>query len=460
MNKSPNVLLFLTDDHAAWASHCYGDAHVHTPNIDYLARKGIQMMNAFTPTPVCSPARACVFTGRTASQHGVHDYIGTNSPDEVDFNWMAQEKLLPEIMQEHGYGTAIVGKWHLGQERISKQGFDHAFTIGPEYPIYHHGIRTFYNGNEPVTTEGYLAKTITDASLDYLRSRDREKPFFMVVGHYATHSPWTGHPQRLVDHYRQLGVGKHMQRFQYPFGKPVNECLDSTRENPQEALCQYYAGVTEIDESVGSIMDELTTQGILDDTLVIYTSDHGLNCGQHGLWGKGNATYPLNMLEESIRVPMIFYNRKRLLSQQKRVDMVDHTDLFATILDLVGISEPQGDVDKRNSRGRSFQPILVNSSRQTQQKEVQFCEYGPVRMARTQRFKLSIYPQSEMNLLFDLQNDPDEIRNLYNDPVYNHIKELLTEKINRFYSQYQIEKNNGINEKQLPAYNPHVAWKQ
>ena len=459
MNKSPNILLFLTDDHAAWANHCYGDRYVDTPNIDYLARKGVQMMNAFTPTPVCSPARACVFTGRTSSQHGVHDYIGTTADADVDFNWISGEKILPEILREHGYHTAVVGKWHIGQERVAKQGFDHAFTLGPEYPIYHKGNRTFYQGSNPVETQGYLSRTITDASVDYLRQRDKNSPFFLVVGHYATHSPWNGHPERLVDHYRQLGVGTEMHREQYPFGIPINEALDVTRANAPEALCQYYAGVTEIDESVGRIMDELTAQNLQDDTLVIYTSDHGLNCGQHGLFGKGNATYPLNMLEESIRVPLIFHFPSRLLNQQKRVDMVDHTDLFATILDFAGIEESKDEADRRNSPGKSLYPLLVNSHHPILKKDIQFCEYGPVRMARTQRYKLSLYPDPAMNLLFDLQSDPHEEQNRFLDPALQAVRDDLTKRIDAYYCRYCEESHKGTNFTKLPTYNPRVAWK-
>ncbi|WP_320129855.1 sulfatase-like hydrolase/transferase [uncultured Sphaerochaeta sp.] len=457
MNKSPNLVLFLSDDHGAWASGCYGDPYLQTPNIDFLAENGVQMLNAFTPTPVCSPARACLMTGRLASQHGVHDYIGTTKGFDVDYNWMEKETLLPELFQQAGYETILVGKWHLGQERIRKQGFDHAFTIGPDYPILHQGERTFYRDDVPVSTNGVLSETITEEAVWYLRTRTNDKPFLLVIGHYATHSPWLGHPEPLVEYYQKKGVGKNLFAYQYPFGTLVNEATDVTREQPALALCQYYAGVTEIDNSVGKILHELNNLGLQENTMVAYTSDHGLNCGQHGLWGKGNATYPLNMLEQSIRIPMIFYYPKRLLNKQKREEFVDHTDLFATLLDLASIAESPEAIKKRNSPGKSFLSLLTNTYAKKEIKRLQFGEYGPVRMVRTHRYKLCMYPDQADNLLFDLQEDPGERINVIDEQPYQEIISSLKDLINSFFTIYQEPGKQG-NHPHLPQFNPHVAW--
>jgi choline-sulfatase len=458
MSPLPDIILFLSDDHAAWAAGCYGNAQVATPNMDHLANQGVLMLNAFTPTPVCSPARACVFTGRTASQHGVHDFIGTTLDAEVDHNWVADELLLPELLRRKGYTTNLVGKWHLGQERVAKQGFDYSFTLGPEYPIHHFGTRTFYRNAEAVQTEGYLARTITDAAIDCLRTRDPAAPLFLVIGHYATHSPWQGHPERLAERYRRKNTRDHFPQTNYPFGFQINESLDATRGNPEESLCQYYAGVSEIDESLGTVLDELKAQGRMDSTLVVYTSDHGLNCSHHGLWGKGNATWPLNMLEQSIRVPLIFHHPGLLFGKQRRTEFVDHTDLFNTILDYADAHEPAEAALRRNSPGRSLRPLLSNSPVQDAPRALQFCEYGPVRMARDARYKLVLYPDERHNLLIDLASDPGEERNRYHDPDCRSIREHLSGALAQHFSVYTEKHHDGSTPGNLPRCNLHPAW--
>jgi arylsulfatase A-like enzyme len=455
MKHSPNIILFLSDDHAAWATGCYGNHDVRTPHIDHLAKNGVQMLNAFTPTPVCSPARACLMTGRTASQHGVHDYIGTTADFEVDFNWIKDETILPQLFKSAGYETILIGKWHLGQERTSKQGFDHSFTFGPEYPIHHQGIRTWYRNDCAEEHEGVLSEIITEEALSFLRNRTKERPFFMVIGHYATHSPWSGHPDDLVQIYRDKQLSMEQKQIQYPYGVLVNEAMDLTRETPVEALCQYYAGVSEIDNSVGAILSQLKELDLLDSSCLIYTSDHGLNCGQHGLWGKGNATFPLNMLEESIRVPLLFYAPNRILPKQKRMEFVDHTDLFKTILDLAYLSDHAK--EERNSPGTSYLPLLTNTYPLPLKKPMQFCEYGPVRMVKTHRYKLVEFPNEAHNLFFDLHMDPQEEQNQYHESAYRTIIDHLSEKMELHFSQYSVQGKQG-DHPNLPQYNPHVAW--
>ena len=454
-------MLFLTDDHAAWANGCYGNSDVMTPNLDFLANKGVVMQNAFTPTPVCSPGRACLFTGRISSQHGVHDFIGSGLEDD-NRNWVENELILPELLQVDGYETALIGKWHLGQECLSKQGFDHSFTIGPDFPIYHKGERTHFRGDEAVLRKGYMAQNITDDAIEYLRDRQvTEKPFFLVVGHYATHSPFEDHPERLVDYYRKKGIAPASKQTNYPFGIQKNESLYQTREDRTEALCQYYAGISQIDESIGTILDELEKQDLMENTIVIYTADHGLNCGQHALFGKANATFPINMVEENLRVPLIFYSPNHLFSQQVRTEWVDHTDLFNTILDLIGIEESQEKKIERNSPGKSYAYFLTNTVPYISSwKDVQFCEYGPVKMVKWHEFKLVVYPDASQNILFDLAKDPEEKLSYYHDEAYQKIREKLNKLVEDYYAKYVVEAYDARHFENLPRYNKIIAWEE
>ncbi len=458
MASKPNIVLFITDDHAAWANSCYGDPHVHTPNLDFLARHGIVMENSFTPTPVCSPARANLFTGRYASQHGIHDYLGSSEEFAADTYWLQHEETLQQLLQQQNYQTAVIGKWHLGQEHISKTGFDYSFTIGTAYPILHNAPRTFYREDQPVYCRGPLTRTITRESLRFLKERNTAQPFLLTVGHYTTHSPWEGHPERLAESYRRKHICSRDNGLHYPFGIQRNESLDRTRYNPTEALCQYYAAVSQIDESVGAVMDELYGQGILDDTLFIYTSDHGLNCGDHGLWGKGNATYPLNMVEQSIRIPLILHSPGRLLGRQRRAEYVNHTDLFQTILAMAGIDTGQLD-SGRNYPGRNFLPILTNEQSAAGWENIHYGEYGPVRMVQTPDYKLIQHPGDTDSLLIDLRNDSEELNNLYLDPAYREIRNALIKKIERFFAVHTSDEFDGVKQlEKLPKYNMLEAW--
>lgn len=459
VSPKPNIILFLTDDHARWALGATQDPYALTPNLDFMARNGVMMENAFTPVPVCSPARACVFTGRLPSQHGIHDYLGDTASGDVNKNWLANETPLYELFRTQGYETALVGKWHLGQEHTKKDHFDFSFTLGTEYPIMHGEPRTYYHGEKEVLRDGSITRTITNETLRFLKERDRSKPLFLVVGHYATHSQWRGHRERLVDYYRQLGVQARDHALDYPFGSQRNESLDPTRDDPVEALCQYYAAVTQIDESVGAILDEIEGQEIVKDTIFVYTSDHGLNCGDHGLWGKGNATYPANMLDQSIRVPLIFYGPGILFSRQRRPESVDHMDLFQTLLDLASIQECEEDRDARNSPGRSFAPMITNGAISGTWKSDQYCEYGPVRMIRTRQFKLTLYPDPSCNLLVDHVHDPSEVTNLYGDSGYSAVVSSLSGRIGEFFGTYTSGKFDGRRcLDALPQYNALHAW--
>ena len=176
------------------------------------------------------------------------------------------------------------------------------------------------------------------------------------------------------------------QHETYPFGEQNLESRHLIdRANPRAALAQYYASVTSIDEGVGRLMDTLDAEGLSDETVIIYTSDHGLNCGHHGIWGKGNGTLPLNMVDESIRIPMIL-NGPGIKKGQVRGEFVDHLDVFSTIVDLAGLQHPS-DIDYA---GKSFRHILAGDSAENW-RQMQFCEFGNVQMVRDSRYKLVIW---------------------------------------------------------------------
>ena len=457
MATAPNILLFLTDDHAQWAMGCAGNSELRTPTFDYLAQNGTRFANAFTPIPVCSPARACLHTGRLASQHGLHDYLNSNDPAVNSIHWLENETTLAQLFQAAGYQTGQFGKWHLGQDEHAAAGYDEWFSLGRDYPIPHEGPFRYGVNGRFQTLPGRISHNITEHAAQFLRARDAERPFFMTVGYYATHSPWQGQSERLAASYRNATFADVPQDETYPFGRQALESLNETRHQPREALAQYYAAVTEIDTAVGRLIDELESSGQLENTIIIYTADHGLNTGHHGIWGKGNGTLPLNMVEESIRVPLIWYDGRSASADvplpQIRTEFVDHLDTFLTILDVAGIAPPD-----KNYVGRTYQRLLHNQTI-PEWRAVQFGEYGNVRMLRTSRHKLVYRYPDGPNELFDLAADPREMNNIINREDMQTIVQAFIERLEGFFTRYEDPAKSGLRVRDLPRHNSSEAWR-
>ncbi len=454
-----NIILIVNDDLAQWALGSYGNREVRAPTLDYLASTGVQMQNAFTPTPVCSPARACLLTGRLASQHGIHDYLSSTIPAIHRRPWLQDELTLAQLLSGAGYQTAHCGKWHLGIADQPQAGFEYWFSGVGDYPAEHGGDHRYSLNGTIETIAGQRAQVITDQAIDFLRHRDANSPFFLHIGHFGTHNPWRGQPERLVSAYRECAFEHLRDQRAYPFGKQALESTMPTRLNPREALAQYYASISHIDEAVGRLLDELEALNLREQALLVFTSDHGLCCGHHGLWGKGNATLPLNMLEESIRVPLIFNQPCDLFARQHRTEFVDHLDLFQTIVDYAGVSDQLA--DERNYPGRSFLPLLDNSKALPDWRARQFGEYGDLRMVRTPQYKLvRRYYDDAPCELFDLIDDPTESHNLFGDEVHQPVVDRLSREIDGYFERYQDPIKSGLRAKDLPRHNMTEAWRQ
>ena len=421
-HQPPNILVILSDDHAQWASHAYGNSEIRSPNIDYLAGTGLTMQNGYTPCPVCSPARASFFTGRRPSQHGIHDFIATGSP-EFETGWMKDEITLPQILSEQGYQTALIGKWHCTVDSVPMQpGFDRwvsydSTTAGWQNQYLHRGPVCFSDQGQKVVIDDFQSRYLCRQAIDFLRSRDPTKPFFFFFAPVDTHAPQEGHPNRFVERYRDAhfwdipeGAKTHYEST--PERWSFRDDGPSTRD---EALAQYYAAVSMIDDQIGLLLDELDRSADLENTLLVYTADHGYMTGHHGLWGKGPSSRPQNFYEESIRVPYILRWGTGLPSHQTPSLPFDHCDLFVTILDAAGIRLPNDLRMKINSPGQSLLQFLRDPD--TGWRRYQFCEYGPARMISDGRKKLiRRYPPHRDRYLdefYDLTLDPSESRNLF-----------------------------------------------
>lgn len=469
----PNILVIMSDDHAQWASPggdvradsaarcgattgCYGNRELDTPALDHLATGGLRMDNAFTPTPVCSPARASFFTGLLPSQHGIHDWLwyqvnvhsGAQRAALAGQPSLAGQVTLAQRLAQTGYRCGLSGKWHCGGDDTPQPGFHFwdalRANVGPLHGAYS-------VDGQFVQRQGWHSEIITDNALRFLRQRERARPFFLFVGYIGAHSPWSGHPERLVARYRDAAFADLPQEELWPYGSFTGEGV-KVRER-EEALAQYYAAVSHIDENVGRLLDELQAQGLREDTLVVYTSDHGLNCSHHGLWGKGNATRPPNMLEESIRVPLLINWPGQVAPGQTAPHFVDHCDLHATLLDLAGL-----DADSAGGPGRSLAPLFGDASALPDWRQFQAGEYGPTRMWRTERFKLLRGAPDRRELLFDLQADPRETRDVRADQP--QLAAELGAQLDAFFAQYDHPERSGRRAPQGPRHNFHEAWRE
>jgi len=401
----PNVVFILTDDQGPWAAGCYGNTEIRTPNIDRLADTGVRFSRFFVETPVCSPSRATFLTGRISSQHGIHEWIKDQNVGPEAQALTRNEVAYTDIMAKHGYTCGISGKWHLGDSLHPQHSFSswfvHQLGGGP------YNNAPMVRDGQLVEEPGYVTDVITDEALKFLDTRHQE-PFYLSVHYTAPHSPWTGHPQDIMDSYDDCPFESCPQEPRHPWAISLtDQCLGN-----REMLKGYFAAVTAMDANVGRILDRIEELGLRENTLIIFVSDNGFSCGHHGFWGKGNGTHPRNMYENSILVPAVFSQLGRLPQGHVADAMVTSYDFMPTLLEYLDLPLPQG----RNLPGRSFLPILRGESDEGHEIVVIYDEYGPVRMIRTAEWKyVHRYPDGPHEL-YDLASDPDERQNLSDDP--------------------------------------------
>lgn len=436
----PNVLCILTDDQGVWAAGCYGNREIRTPNIDRIAEAGVRFDRFFVATPVCSPSRATLLTGRIPSQHGVHDWIRGGNIGEDAASYLEGETAYTDILADHGWRCGLSGKWHLGNSTLPQHGFSHWFAHqfggGPynDAPMVRNGIPA----NEP----GYVTNVITDDALAFIdRHANRKDPFYLSVHYTAPHSPWTGHPRDIVDSYDDCPFDSCPQEPVHPWAGGL------TRENMgnRESLKGYFAAVTAMDLDVGRLLDRLEHHGIRHDTLVIFLSDNGFSLGHHGFWGKGNGTSPLNMYENSIRVPALISQPGRVPEGIVQPAMTSAYDFMPTLLSYLDLPVPQD----RNLPGRNAVDAWMGRTDCDGQRDagrdhvVVFDEYGGTRMIRTESWKyVHRYPGGP-NELYDLENDPDERANLADDAGYTGRCDELFGELTGWFERYADPERDG-----------------
>ena len=460
----PNILIFLADDHGQWASGPYGNQDIETPNLDRLADNGILMANATSPSPVCSPARTSLLTGRLPSQHGIHDFLSERP--EFDRGWLDDEILLPELLQNAGYRTALIGKWHsTATSHQVFRGFDRwlSYDVRPDgwrNQYLKRGPIHFSDQGTPVIADGFQLEYLGAEARDFIEGGDPSRPFFLLFAPTDTHGPFAGNPEDIVEGYRSA-------RFaDIPRGEtshlPAANAASVPPNDLGEILAQYAAAVTRQDTELGRLIELLAARGELENTLVIYTSDHGVMVSHHGLLGKSNATLPQNLYEDSIRVPMILSWPEGISGAALTFDIpFDHLDLFRTILATAGVELSESQERQIDSPGQNL--LLRLSNPDAEWRRYRYSEHGNARSVSDGRFKFERHPPIDPrfgNELYDLEADPRETTNLVDDAGHREAVTDLSRALDKHFARYEIAGKSGVEALSQPPCNGAEPWRR
>ena len=474
----PNIVLLFSDDHAYQAISAYGDPRklLDTPNIDRIGKEGVRFDRCMVPNSICGPSRATILTGKYSHRNGF--YNNTNS------RFDGSQVTFPKLLQKAGYQTAVVGKWHLESDPT---GFDY-WHILPGQGIYYNP--PMIDNGKRVKHEGYVTDIISDLSIDWLKKRDKSKPFLLMSQHKAPHREWApplrhlGHnkgkvyeePATLFDEYSGRGravadqdmtLAKTFtpldaklatpnslnpeQRKQWDaYYGPINVKFredkptgkDLVKWRYQRYMHDYLGCVKAVDEAVGAMLKYLDDEGLAENTLVIYCSDQGFYLGEHGWFDKRW------VFEESLRTPMLARFPGRAKAGSVNTNLVSTLDLAQTFLDAAGVkADPE-------MQGASLLPVLKGETPKDWRKSFyyEYFEYPqphhvmPHYGVVTDRYKLVRFyvptldgtPKVDYMELYDREKDPNEMKNVIDDPAYAATVKELTAELSRLRKDLKV----------------------
>ena len=486
----PNIVFIFSDDHAVQALGAYEDRLSHldpTPEIDRLAEEGMLFRNAFVTNPICAPSRATILSGQHSHVNGVR----TNG-DSLE----ASVQTFPELLQDAGYQTAMVGKWHL---KSDPQGFDY-WEVLPGQGVYYNP--TFLRPADTTEYTGYVSEVITDRAVRWLREeQSEESPFLLMYQHKAPHRNWQPGPDHLTTYddvtvpaprtlfydYSGLSTPAVMQEMEIAtdlrwgwdlklrtqpgtgdstawqerlanrftpeqrrawtaaYG-PKNEAFyeayrddelqgrDLTRWKYQRYLKDYLRSIKSMDDQIGRLLDELDRQGLSDNTIVVYASDQGFFLGEKGWFDKRW------MYEESLRMPLLVRWPGVVEPGSESTALVQNLDLAQTFLDAAGVDAPD------TMQGRSLTPLLRGPRSADWRDAIyyHYYEYPAVHSVmrhegvRTERYKLINHYWADQWALFDLEKDPHELNNVYGHPDYAEVTDRLKDQLRELKARYDV----------------------
>ncbi len=428
--KPRNVVFILTDDHRYDAMGFTGHPFLETPHLDSMAHNGVHLKNAFVTTSLCSPSRASILTGLYTHKHRV-----------IDNNRLVPEGTIffPEFLQQAGYATAFIGKWHMGgAEDDPRPGFEHWVSFrgqgnylspGPNYTLNVDGKR--------VPQKGYITDELTDYAVDWLQAQTTDKPFFLYLSHKAVHANFTP-AERHAGRYAQADLSFLPDGSQITADNNAPRWVRDQRNSWHGIDFSYHSdqgldylyrryceSILAVDDSVGRVLAQLKEMGVHDDTLVIYMGDNGFMWGEHGLIDKRVA------YEASIRVPMIMQCPNLYPAGTVVPNVIGNIDIGPTVMHAAGLETPET-MDGRSFLDLPNQPEMLwrNYFLYVYYWEKNFPQTPTQFALRSDRYKyITYYGLWDADELYDLQQDPGEIKNLLYDPNYAAIAQEYENKL-------------------------------
>lgn len=448
--RRTNVIFIMTDDHGAWAMGYNGC--MHTPNLDALARGGVRFTNAFAATPVCSPSRMTYITGKMPSHHGVQDYLlPVDSAGAESRRFLEGQLTFTEVLAKAGYTLGMCGKWHMGHDEKAQAGFTFWSTVPGGGGTYKNPV--FVKNGKEDKTPGFKTDLVTDSAIEFLDTV-RDKPFFLMMPHYAPHTPFDTVPDRDLQPYANSDFKCFPDKPTHP-----NQHPGLAKNHGNTASKRAYSGlISGVDVSLGRLLKKLDEMGQRENTLIVFTADQGWNAGHHGVWGKGNGTYPYNMYEESIRVPMIWNHPGRIKGGRTVDQLISSYDFFPTILDYLGVPAPPREMSRV---GRSYAQFALGRDEKDWRDRL-FFEYSHARAIRTRNLKYIERVKDMPSELFDLEADPSEERNVIDDPAYRDRLTKLRSDLHGFFKGIgapPIEEWKTTTRQRIPPRGPNSAGK-
>jgi arylsulfatase A-like enzyme len=445
----PNIVFIMTDDHAAHAISSYGSKLIKTPHLDRLAREGMRFANAFVTNSICTPSRAVILTGKYSHLNGVpvFNHIDNTQP------------LVSKYLQAAGYYTGMIGKWHLGGNNPNRPndgsptGFDY-WNILPGQGAYFDPVMIEMRQRKKLT--GYTTDIITDLSMDFIKKRPTDKPFFLMYHHKAPHRNWQPAekyrkqyenyeppiPATFDDDYK--GKSDASRNATMHIDADLNDT--DTKGKPPAGLSgaalkkwkftrymqDYLACVQSVDDNIGRFLDFLDQSGLAENTIVIYTSDQGFFLGEHNFYDKRF------MYEEALRTPFIVRWPKRIKAGTVSKSMILNLDFAPTFLDAAGAKIPA------DMQGRSLLPLFAGKTPRDWRTSMYYRYYHPGHHnvaahygVRTMRYKLIYFHKLDQWELYDLQKDPGEMRNIYSEPSSAKTVESLKKELQRLKKEFK-----------------------
>jgi len=482
----PNIIFIMSDDHTSQAWGVYGGVlqnYAANKNIQRLVAEGVVLDNAFCTNSICVPSRASVLTGQYSHNNKVYTLNDALDPNR---------KNVAQLLQKSGYQTAIVGKWHLKEK---PSGFDY-FNILPGQGRYHNPILKDKNNWEygkkgGKEYEGFSADVIMDESLKWLDQREKDKPFMLMTHFKATHEPFD-YPERfknlfekdtipepvslldfdsqesgrsfegqileiLAERWRHASVKNNGRYPGLPFDTEGLNNVQARKKTYQKFVKDFLKSAAAIDDNIGKMLNYLDENGLTDNTLIIYTSDQGYFLGEHGMFDKRM------FLEESARMPFVIRYPNEIPAGKRVKDIILNIDFPSLLLDYARVPQPD------QFQGESFRKNLLMETPDHWRDKMYYRYYAhslnrPAHLGiRTDRHKLIFYYGLSLGLkgtytnqatppaweFYDLENDPLELKNQYQNPKYKNIIQLLKKDLVDLRANYGDALTDGVQMKKV-----------